>query len=298
MAAVLGFVAAGAVLIALQGWILVRTGDVIPRLELPSLAMVPKRRRSLVGSFFDAMGERLGPRALAVMGVKRIQAIRRRLGAAGRPGGITVEQFVGRKASFAVLFSFVGVIFGLFRGQLWALVVLPVLGWFWMDGWLWLVERHRQGQIERNLPDFLDIVAVTVGAGLGFRAALARVAEAQGGPISQEIMTALHQMDLGVTRRLALEELRARNPSQTLSQFVTALLQAEELGAPLSGTLVELAANMRREAAQEARRRAARAAPRISLVVTLLIVPGSLILMVVGLFLGTNVHLGRFVGNG
>ncbi|HEX9546978.1 MAG TPA: type II secretion system F family protein, partial [Acidimicrobiales bacterium] len=70
------------------------------------------------------------------------------------------------------------------------------------------------------------------------------------------------------------------------------------LGSPLSATLVDLAADMRREAAQEARRRAARAAPRISLVVTLLIVPGSMILMFVGLFLSTNVHLGRFVGNG
>jgi len=298
MALVLGLVAAGTVLVALKGWVLVRTGDVIPRLELPSMSMVAKRRRSLVAAFFDAMGGRLGPRALAVLGSRRIHSIRRRLGAAGRPGGLTAEQFVGRKATFAVLFEVLGVVLAVSRGQLWAVMVLPVAGWFWMDGWLWLVEQHRQGQIERNLPDFLDIVAVTVGAGLGFRAALARVAEAQGGAIAEEIMTALHQLDLGVTRRVAFEDLRERNPSKALSQFVTALLQAEELGSPLSATLVDLAATMRREAAQEARRRAARAAPRISLVVTLLIVPGSMILMFVGLFLSTNVHLGRFVGNG
>ena len=61
--------------------------------------------------------------------------------------------------------------------------------------------RLRQERIERDLPDFLDILAVTVRAGLGYRPALLRVAEALGGPVGEEVLTALRQMDLGANRR-------------------------------------------------------------------------------------------------
>jgi tight adherence protein C len=74
--------------------------------------------------------------------------------------------------------------------------------------------------------------------------------------------------------------------------MVTALVQAEELGAPLSDALIALGGDMRRYFAQDARRRAARAAPRVSLVITMVMVPGALVLMVVGIFLGSGINLG------
>ena len=94
--------------------------------------------------------------------------------------------------------------------------------------------------------------------------ALQRVAEALGGPVGEEMLTALRQMELGATRREAFLALRARNDSESLSTFVGAQLQAEELGVPLSEALNDIAQDMRRAAAQDARRRAARAAPRIA----------------------------------
>src|SRR5204862_446453 len=78
-------------------------------------------------------------------------------------------------------------------------------------------------------------------------------------------------------RRTALQDLRDRNQSPSLAQFVGSLLQAEELGAPLSGTLVELATEMRRTWAQQARRPAAPTAPPPSLVVTLVFVPRTMV---------------------
>ena len=102
--------------------------------------------------------------------------------------------------------------------------------------------RLRQEQIERDLPDFLDILAVTVRAGLGYRLALGRVAEALGGPVGEEMLVALRQMSLGATRRAAFEALRDRNASEQLSSFVAAQLQAEELGVPLSEALNDIAA--------------------------------------------------------
>ena len=132
----------------------------------------------------------------------------------------------------------------------------------------------RQEQIERDLPDFLDILAVTVRAGLGYRLALGRVAEALGGPVGEEMLVALRQMALGASRGAAFEALRDRNASEQLWSFVAAQLQAEELGVPLSEALNDIATDMRRAAHQAARRRAARATPRVSLIVTSLYPPG------------------------
>jgi tight adherence protein C len=86
--------------------------------------------------------------------------------------------------------------------------------------------------------------------------------------------------------------MERRSGSQAMRSFVTAFLQAEELGAPLAATLNQIAADMRRENAQALRRRAAQAAPRVTLVTSLVLVPAALILVIVGLILGANIDLG------
>ena len=182
----------------------------------------------------------------------------------------------------------------LLQGELVFALGVVAIGFLWMDVWISGRARRRQARIDRDLPDFLDVVAVTVGAGVGFRAAFARVAGRLGGPLSEEITTALRQMELGADRRTAFTDLRRRNPSESLGRVVTALLQAEELGAPLTDTLVALGGEMRRYFAQDARRRAARAAPRVSMIITMVMVPGALVLMVVGIFLGSGINLGSF----
>ena len=154
----------------------------------------------------------------------------------------------------------------------------------------------RQERIERDLPDFLDILAVTVRAGLGYRAALGRVAEALGGPIAEEMLTALRQMELGASRRQAFLALRERSESESLATFIAAQLQAEELGVPLSKALNDIAEDMRRSAHQNARRRASRAAPRVSLIVTTMIVPGAMILILVSILLGSDLSESGLLG--
>jgi len=135
-----------------------------------------------------------------------------------------------------------------------------------------------------------------VAAGVGFRSALGRVAEALEGPLSEELMTALRQMELGMSRRQALEGIKDRNTSESLNQFVTALLQAEELGVPLADALGHLAEDMRRSFYQSARRRAAKAAPRVSLIVSTVIVPGAIILIIASVIAGTDVDFGNLFG--
>jgi tight adherence protein C len=133
---------------------------------------------------------------------------------------------------------------------------------------------------------------------LGFRQALERVSLVYSGPWSDEIRIALRQMDVGVSRRDAFDQLRQRNGSAQVGQFVTALQQGEELGAPISQTLLQIAQDMRRTEAQNARRRVARTVPRATGVITTLLVPATMILLMTGTILGSRVNFGDLFGNG
>lgn len=270
----------------------------VDRLAARTGAVASDERRSLLRRLVERLAALLGPRLAPGIRLSRREAIARRLDLAGRPGGLTVQRFVGLKGALAVIaggfFLFLAVI-----GGSWLLVVVATgTGWFAPDILLSRAGRLRQEKIERDLPDFLDILAVTVRAGLGYRSALQRVAESLGGPAGEEILISLRQMDLGASRRDAFLALRARNSSESLSTFIGAQLQAEELGVPLSEALNDIALDMRRSAAQNARRRAARAAPRISLIVTTLIVPGSIILILASMLLGTDVLDSGVLGGG
>ncbi len=109
-------------------------------------------------------------------------------------------------------------------------------------------------------------------------------------------MSTLRQMELGATRREAFQALRARNDSRTLENFVAAQLQAEELGVPLADALQSIADDTRRAAAQSARRRAQRAAPRITLTVIALLLPATILLIVVGIFIGSGASFSHLLG--
>ncbi len=145
--------------------------------------------------------------------------------------------------------------------------------------------RKRCEQIDSDLPDFMDVLAVTVSAGVGFRAALATVARRFGGPLAEEIELSLHQMNNGASLRSAFLSLRSRTDSESVDEFVSAYLQSEELGAPLADTLNQIAGDMRLATAQRLRQKAAKVEPRATLIVTIVMVPGAIILLAGGLFL-------------
>jgi tight adherence protein C len=253
----------------------------------------PTVRRSVVARLVAALAGRLGPRLAPSLRLSRRTAVEQKLDYAGRPGGLTVQSFVGLKAALAVLLGVgVGGLLLLLGSNVIFVIALGLIGWFGPDVWLSRTGRLRQEAIERTLPDFLDILAVSVRAGLGYRYALRRVAEALEGPVSEEMLTVLRQIDLGQDRRDAFLALRERNKSESLKSFVGAQLQAEELGVPLAEALNDIATDMRRLAHQNARRQAQRAGPRVSLLVTTLIVPGSMILILLAVFFATGANSG------
>ncbi|WP_329022830.1 DUF5936 domain-containing protein [Streptomyces sp. NBC_00690] len=252
-------------------------------------------RTTAVGSVIDRLGIRYAPAILRTMGPTRVDALRRRLDMAGNPGGMTVDRYAARRA----VYGFLGVLAALSmlaRGQFVLATLLFVYGLFWTDVIIKAAIRRRRADIERTLPDFLDVLAVVVSAGLGFRQALERVAEKYQGPWADELRITLRQMDMGVSRRDAFDQLRKRNDSDQVSKFVTALQQGEELGAPIVETLIQIATDMRRTDAQNARRNAARAVPKSTLVVTLIMLPATMILIVMSFYYGSGVDLAEVLG--
>jgi tight adherence protein C len=242
-----------------------------------------------------AVSNRWGEALAGISRPKRRAKIRHLIDAAGEPGGLTLRKYVESKVRLTLIWAVVGLVLVLLGLPLLAPAVL-LIAWLWPDVRLQEIARRRQAQLERDLPDFLDVLAVTVGAGVPFRPAVTRVCEGLGGPVGDEMMLALRQIDLGASSREALDEVRRRNDSESLREFIASVLQAEELGAPLAATLVDQAGDMRRSAHQRARRRAQRAEPRSSLVIALVIVPATVLLIATSIFIGSDVDFGTLFG--
>ncbi|MFJ1618501.1 MULTISPECIES: DUF5936 domain-containing protein [unclassified Streptomyces] len=264
-------------------------GDLAIALEVGST------RTSAVGSGIDRLGMRWAPAVLRMMGPKAVNKKRRQIDLAGNPGGLTIDRYAARRAVYGGLGA-LGAFTMLMRGQIFLALLLIAFGLFWVEVGIWSAVRVRRDHIDRTLPDFLDVLAVVVSAGLGFRQALGRVAEKYEGPWADELRITLRQMDMGVSRREAFEQLRKRNDSEQVAMFVTTLQQGEELGAPIVETLIQIANDMRRTDAQNARRKAARAVPKATFAVTTFLLPGTLVLLTVGFVYGANIDFGFLTG--
>ncbi|WP_373314686.1 DUF5936 domain-containing protein [Streptomyces longispororuber] len=265
----------------------------------PDLAValeVGATRVSVAGGAVDRLGMRFAPLVLRLMGPKRVAAKRRRIDMAGNPGGLTIDRYAARRAVYGAFGVVLGLVF-LTNGQPVFGAMTLVFGAVAADALIWQAIRERREVIDRTLPDFLDVLAVVVSAGLGFRQALDRVAEKYEGPWADELRITLRQMDMGVSRRQAFDELRRRNSSEQVAQFVSALQQGEELGSPIAETLIQLATDMRRTDAQNSRRRAAKTIPKATMVTLVFMLPATMILIAAGMFLGSGSDFGSILGD-
>ncbi|MYT68817.1 MULTISPECIES: DUF5936 domain-containing protein [unclassified Streptomyces] len=252
-------------------------------------------RVSAPSSAVDRLGMRFAPLILRLMGPRRVDAKRRRIDMAGNPGGLTIDRYAARRAVYGAFGVVMALVF-LSSGSPLLAVLTLAFGAFAADALILQAVRERKDVIDRTLPDFLDVLAVVVSAGLGFRQALDRVAEKYEGPWADELRITLRQMDMGVPRRQAFDELRRRNSSEQVAQFVSALQQGEELGSPIADTLIQLATDMRRTDAQNSRRRAAKTIPKATMVTLVFMLPATMILIGTGMFLGSGSNFGSILG--
>ena len=126
---------------------------------------------------------------------------------------------------------------------------------------LWLRTRvdRRQHAIVRELPDVFDMIVVSVEAGLGFEAAIARVTENTEGPLTDELRRLLLDMNLGMGRRRALQSLAARTRALPLRSLVGAIIQADQTGMGIGQVLRAQAEHLRTQRRQNAEERAMKA---------------------------------------
>ncbi|HEX8496817.1 MAG TPA: type II secretion system F family protein [Actinomycetales bacterium] len=275
------------------GWRQMR-GDISEHLDVGDLVLLrAERRREASGrlSPLERLAGRLVPSLRRLFGPRGVRWLQQQIDHAGRPDGLTVQVLLRQVGWWLLLLTPV-LLLSLAAGNVLALPLVPLVAVIFPVSRVAAQSRKRREQLDLDLPDFLDILAVTVSAGISFRGALARVADRFDGPLAQEIRLTLDQLAHGASVRIAFEQMRDRTGSAAMEQFVRAFLQSEELGAPLVETLNQIALDMRRESAQRLRRKAATMAPRVTLVTSLVLVPAALILVVAGVVLGSGIDFG------
>ena len=241
-------------------------------------------RGSIIVRIVDGLGHRFGRMLRGAYSPRRRALLDKQLKRAGYPAGLTQTSFIQRETGFVILAIIVLIFFFLLDEFLIGVMVAVLLAG-WMQLWLINTGMRRSREIDQDLPDFLDVLAVTVRSGMAFRPAIERVSSYHGGPLAEEMRNAIQSMRLGVSRRDAFIAVRDNARSENVAIFVSAFLQAEELGTPLADALVDISTEIRRERAQQVRRAAARAQPKIALVVTTMILPATLLLILGGMIL-------------
>ena len=211
-------------------------------------------------------------------------AVSLKLMAAGISRTISPTGFLALKGFFALSGLFVGALVGSgrgFSGVLMGSVALGALGFLGPDYFLTLKARGRKERVRADLPDALDLLAVSVEAGLGFDASLAKLNENMDGPLAEEFGLTLSEMRIGESRSEALKRLAERVDAQELSAFTRAIIQADQLGTTLGRILRVQAADarLRRQAAAEER---AMKAPIKMLFPTVLFIFPAMFLVILG----------------
>jgi tight adherence protein C len=205
-----------------------------------------------------------------------------RISAAGAPLGLAVGDVIALKGAAVLgLALFVLPFAGLLPGRLGiaALVAAPVAGYFTPQLVLARLARARGQRIAGELADVLDLLRVAVGAGLPVGRALGEVGRRMSGVLAAELDGAAARMQLGAARGDVLRELVARCPATGVATLAAAIARADLHGAALTPALEALAAEARAEQARGLRDAAARAAPKIQLVVALVLVPAVMLLI-------------------
>ena len=260
--------AAVAVLLITYG-IAARPSEDAVQARLSQLVVQPKtlEEMELNQPFFDRVMRPMIQR-LARAGRRQeggmITRVDAKLERAGYPGGLRGADWVGVKLlsliGFAVLVFLLGVLLtGEFVVALLFLIVGAGLGYMAPEFWLGRKIRARSQSMVLLLPDVLDLLTISVEAGLGFDAALAKVVEKMEGPLVDEFSQALAEVRMGRPRREALRDVATRADAQPVSNFVGAIVQAEQLGVPIAKVLQIQSNQLRIERRQRAEEAAAKA---------------------------------------
>jgi tight adherence protein C len=180
------------------------------------------------------------------------------------------------------------------RTALLVLVGLPVAGFLAPRALLEWRARQRRRRLVAALPDALDLLAVSAGSGRGPAAGIEQLARAGEGPLAVELRLTVAELSCGVPLSTALTSLRSRVPGSEVATLVAAIERSRKFGSPLADQLRRQSTSLRRDSRRAVEEQAARAAPKIQLVVALVLVPSVLLMIAAGLIANAGTLLAGF----
>ena len=225
------------------------------------------------------LGKRLSPR-------DQVGRIRHRLELAGNPPAWDVDRVVAFKMLGLLVGSLIGIALPLVLGA----GLLPIVGFaaiFGVTGYfgpnlaLYQMGYNRREQMRRELPDALDLLTISVEAGLAFDAALSQVARNTTGPLAEEFFRVLQEMQIGLGRSDAMRALGDRTDLPELRGFITSMVQADSFGIPIAQVLRVQAREMRVKRTQRAEELAQKVPVKILFPLIFCILP-SLFVVILG----------------
>jgi tight adherence protein C len=183
------------------------------------------------------------------------------------------------------------------RVSIMVVLALPAAGFVAPEALLARAARRRRVRLVTALPEALDLMAVGTAAGRSPSTVLAEISQTAGGPLAAELAIAVAEIECGAPQREAIAALRRRNPAGEglgagLGALAAALERSRRFGSPLAEQLHQQAMSLRRDVARRIEERAARAAPKIQLVVALVLVPSVLLMIGAALIAHADALLG------
>ncbi len=233
--------------------------------------------------FFEPIVRWMGLRVSGLLPDGTRDSLNRQIGIAGDFMGLLPEEFLGLAVLSCIMGLGVGYAVGIYTGM-GNVATFGVCAFGAIAPYLALTDRSasRFKEVNRRLPYAIDLLALGMGAGLDFPAAVRQVVEksgAPGDPLVEEFTLILQSLQLGRTRRMALEEFAARVPSDPVREFVGAVIQAEMRGNPVVNVLRIQAEVSRQRRTARAEEAAARAG--VAMVLPLVLVFVTILLLIV-----------------
>jgi len=220
---------------------------------------------------FSKMAQKLMP-------AKSRENLKNKLTLAGSPGGLGPTEFTALRYLLVLFFIACGLLLSFLLGWDFArsgasLGIIGGAAYLFPELFLNLRRRRRGDAIQRALPDILDLLTVSVEAGLGFDAAMAKVVQKMDGPLIDELARVLQEIKMGKPRKEALRDLNKRTQVEDLSSFISSIVQADQLGVSVGGVLRLQAKETRQRRRQKVEEKAMKAPVKMVIPLVFFIFP-------------------------